>query len=89
MKTIASTEAKSNLGALLDAAQLGPVTIDKKGRPVAVMISYEDCPCHEILKLEALRHELMAGIIQADNGELIDGEEAFKGLAIIGTGLQL
>lgn len=80
MKTVASTEAKSNFGALLDAAQRGPVTIEKKGRPVAVMISYEDYQNHEILKLESLRHDLMAGILQADKGELVDSEQAFHGL---------
>jgi prevent-host-death family protein len=80
MKTVASTEAKSNFGALLDSAQRGPVTIEKKGRPVAVIISYEDYQHHEILKLESLRNDLMAGIVQADKGELIDGEQAFHGL---------
>jgi prevent-host-death family protein len=80
MKTVASTEAKSNFGALLDSAQRGPVTIEKKGRPVAVLISYEDYQQHEILKLESLCNDLMAGIRQADKGELIDGEQAFDGL---------
>jgi prevent-host-death family protein len=80
MKTVASTEAKSNFGALLDSAQRGPVTIEKKGRPVAVIISYEDYQQHEILKLESLRNDLMAGIRQADQGELIDGEQAFHDL---------
>lgn len=80
MKTVASTEAKSNFGALLDSAQRGPVTIEKKGRPVAVIISYEDYQHHEILKLESLRNDLMAGIVQADKGELIDDEQAFHGL---------
>ncbi|MGZ8157726.1 MAG: type II toxin-antitoxin system Phd/YefM family antitoxin [Methylobacter sp.] len=80
MKTVASTEAKSNFGALLDSAQRGPVTIEKKGRPVAVIISYEDYQQHEILKLESLRNDLMAGIRQADKGELIDGEQAFHDL---------
>jgi PHD/YefM family antitoxin component YafN of YafNO toxin-antitoxin module len=56
------------------------VTIEKKGRPVAVMISYEDYQSHEHLKLESLRHDLMAGILQADKGELIDGDQAFQGL---------
>ncbi|TAN65681.1 MAG: type II toxin-antitoxin system Phd/YefM family antitoxin [Methylobacter sp.] len=80
MKTVASTEAKSNFGALLDSAQRGPVTIEKKGRPVAVIISYEDYQQHEILKLESLRNDLMAGIRQADKGKLIDGEQAFHDL---------
>ncbi|CAG1022044.1 hypothetical protein MTYM_01448 [Methylococcales bacterium] len=80
MKTIASTEAKSNFGALIDAAQREPVTIEKKGRPVAVMISHLEYRAYEQMKLESLQRDLRVGIEQADKGELIDGEEAFRDL---------
>ena len=80
MKTLASTEAKSDFGALLDFVQLGPVTIEKQGQPVAVVISYEAYQQREALKLESLQNDLLAGIRQADNGELIDSEQAFHGL---------
>ena len=80
MKMMASTEAKSHFGALLDAAQQGPVMIEKKGRPVAVMVSYSEYRNHERLKLEALRRDLQAGLEQAERGELLDGEAAFEGL---------
>jgi prevent-host-death family protein len=75
MKTIASTEAKSNFGTLLDTAQREPVTIEKKGRPVAVMVSHETYQAFESLKLDALQRDLREGIKQADNGETVDGEE--------------
>lgn len=39
MKTLASKEAKDHFGELLDTAQREPVTIEKKGRPVAVVMS--------------------------------------------------
>jgi len=81
MKTVASTEAKSNFGALLDTAQREPVTIEKKGRPVAVMMSHEEYRNYELMKLDALQRDLREGIRQADNGELINGEEGFEGLA--------
>ena len=42
MKTFAAKEAKNGFGRLLDAAQREPVTIEKKGRPVAVVLSVED-----------------------------------------------
>jgi prevent-host-death family protein len=80
MKTIASTEAKSNFGALLDTAQREPVTIEKKGRPVAVMVSHEVYRDYEKMKLDALQHDLREGIKQADNGETLDGAETFKDL---------
>jgi prevent-host-death family protein len=81
MKTVASTEAKSNFGALIDTAQREPVMIEKKGRPVAVMMSHEEYRNYELMKLDALQRDLREGIRQADNGELINGEEGFKGLA--------
>jgi prevent-host-death family protein len=80
MKTIASAQAKSNFGALLDTAQREPVMIEKKGRPVAVVVSYEEYKTYERLKLEDLRRDLQAGLEQADRGELIDGPAAFEGL---------
>ena len=42
MKTYAASEAKNSFGRLLDTAQREPVTIEKKGRPVAVVLSIED-----------------------------------------------
>jgi prevent-host-death family protein len=42
MRTVSAKEAKDGFGALLDAAQRGPVTITKKGRAVAVVLSRED-----------------------------------------------
>jgi prevent-host-death family protein len=42
MKTLAAKEAKNRFGQLLDMAQAEPVTIEKKGRVVAVMLSREE-----------------------------------------------
>ena len=39
MYRIAAREAKNEFGRLLDNAQREPVTIEKKGRPVAVLLS--------------------------------------------------
>lgn len=39
MKSVAAALAKLNFGQLLDAAQREPVTITKKDRPVAVILS--------------------------------------------------
>jgi prevent-host-death family protein len=80
MKTIASTEAKSNFGALIDTAQREPVTIEKKGRPVAVLMSHEEYQSYERMKLDALQRDLREGIRQADGGDVVDGEAAFKEL---------
>ncbi|MBT7863648.1 MAG: type II toxin-antitoxin system Phd/YefM family antitoxin, partial [Gemmatimonadetes bacterium] len=39
MQTISAHEAKARFGQLLDAARVEPVTIEKHGRPVAVLVS--------------------------------------------------
>ena len=80
MKVMASTKAKTHFGALLDATQREPITIEKKGRPVAVIMSKIEYEAYESLKLEALQRDLTAGIEQADRGELINNDEAFEGL---------
>jgi prevent-host-death family protein len=49
MKTFGAKEAKDGFGKLLDAAQKEPVTIEKKGRPVAVLVSLD-----EYARLESL-----------------------------------
>jgi prevent-host-death family protein len=42
MRTISSIDAKSRFGQLLEAAQRAPVTVTRKGRPAAVVLSIED-----------------------------------------------
>ncbi|MGH8191548.1 MAG: type II toxin-antitoxin system Phd/YefM family antitoxin [Rhodanobacteraceae bacterium] len=42
MKTLTSMEAQNRFGELLDAAQREPVTVTRRGRPVAIVVSIED-----------------------------------------------
>ena len=55
MKTVAAKEAKNRFGQLIDDAQRGPVTIEKNGRPFAVVQSYEHFELSERTKLDSLR----------------------------------
>ena len=80
MITMPSTEAKTHFGALLDTAQRVPVTIQKKGRSIAVLISENEYEAYQKLKLQVLQRDLMDGITQADQGQLLDSETAFKDL---------
>ncbi len=80
MVTMPSTEAKTHFGVLLDTVQREPVTIEKKGQPVAVVISERDYQVYQALKLKVLQNDLMAGMIQADQGELMDSDTAFQDL---------
>ena len=80
MINMTSTEAKTHFGALLDMAQRNPVTIEKKGRPVAVILSDSEYKAYQQLKLQVLQNDLNAGSHQADQGLLIDSDTAFNGL---------
>lgn len=42
MKTMSAKEAKNGFGLLLDTARAEPVTIEKHGRPVVVVVSVEE-----------------------------------------------
>ena len=41
MTKLSASEAKTHFGSLLDKAQREPVAIEKQGRPVAVVLSFE------------------------------------------------
>ncbi|MEY4212525.1 MAG: type II toxin-antitoxin system Phd/YefM family antitoxin [Burkholderiaceae bacterium] len=42
MRTLTSVEAQNRFGELIDSAQREPVTITRRGRPVAFVLSPED-----------------------------------------------
>lgn len=77
MKTIPSTEAKTNFGMLLDTAQREPVRVSKQGRSVAVMMSMQEYKEYEELKFERLRQDIQLGLDAIERGDLIDGEQVF------------
>jgi prevent-host-death family protein len=68
MKTIAATEAKNRLGAVLDAAQREPVVIRRQDRDVAVLLSmadYERLRSSNIRAFLELRDEVAAEAAEA------------------------
>lgn len=75
MKTIAATDAKSGFGRLLDAAQREPVTIEKNGRAVAVMLCVE-----EYERLEALEDAwwLARAAVAEKTGDWLGTEDSEK-----------
>lgn len=58
MRTMSAKEAKNHFGELLMEAQKEPVTIEKNGKPVAVMHSLESHQAAEEAKLEWIRARL-------------------------------
>ena len=73
MKAIAAREAKNRFGSLMDAARREPVTIEKHGRPVAVLMSVEE---YRALKSDRLRSEVRAGLDQLDQGQATELDRA-------------
>jgi antitoxin Phd len=77
VKTIAAKEAKNAFGRMLDAVQREPVTIEKHGRAVAVILSLE-----EYKRLEALDDAYWAARAQqaGEEGDWLGPEASEKWL---------
>ncbi len=58
MKTMTSVEAQNRFGELLDTAQREPVTITRRGRPVAFMVSSLDM--EELMEIRKQRSKAVA-----------------------------
>ena len=76
MTNMTANAAKTRFGELLDTAQREPVTIEKHGRPVAVVMSIAAYEEAEALKLERLRFEARTGLDALDAGEYIEVDGA-------------
>lgn len=50
MRVLAAAEAKNGFGKMIDIVQREPVTIEKKGRAVAVVLSMEEYSNFELLE---------------------------------------
>src|SRR5689334_13381341 len=79
MRTMSARDAKNRFGELIIQAQREAVVIEKNGRPVAVMLSYEDHEEIERMKLEWLRAaiavadaDVAAGRVHELTPELLD-----------------
>lgn len=74
MQTFGAREAKNNFGALLDSAQREPVVIEKKGRPVAVVVSAEEY--HRLEEAEDALWVLQA--LEAEKEGFVGAKESQK-----------
>ena len=70
MKQMTATEAAKGFGQLVDEAQAEPITIEKNGRPVAVIYSYREAQEIEALKLAELRRFVAEGIEESKAGNV-------------------
>ena len=80
METIAATEASNRFGQLLDRALQEPVTIEKKGRQVAVILSVEEYNRMENT-IEGLQDQrLKESIADMEAGNIKPASEVFSSL---------
>jgi prevent-host-death family protein len=70
MKQMTATEAAKGFGQLVDEAQAEPITIEKNGRPVAVIYSYRESQEIEALKLAELKRFVAEGINDSEAGRV-------------------
>ena len=84
MKSVAATEAKKRLGAILDEAQREPIVIRRQDRAIAVVLSmaeYERLRAGNIQAFLDLRNQVAAqaaasGLTDERLGELLTGDGA-------------
>ena len=70
MKKVTATEASKAFGQLVDDAQSESVTIERNGRPVAVVYSYEEAQRMEAMREAHLDALIQEGIDAADEGRI-------------------
>lgn len=76
MESLTANEAKTHFGSLLMKAQASPVSINKNGKPVAVMVSMEEFERMNMLKLELLKQRAA----RLDESTAVDGAEFMEQL---------
>jgi prevent-host-death family protein len=70
MKKVTATEASKAFGQLVDDVQSESVTIERNGRPVAVVYSYEESQRIEAMREAHLDALIQEGINAADEGRI-------------------
>ena len=70
MKKVSATEASKAFGQLVDDVQSESVTIERNGRPVAVVYSYDEAQRIEAMREAHLDALIQEGINAADEGRI-------------------
>jgi prevent-host-death family protein len=70
MRKVTATEAAKSFGQLVDDVQSGSVTIERNGRPVAVVYSYEESQRIEAMREAHLDALIQEGITAVDEGRI-------------------
>lgn len=75
MQYISSTELKNQLGQYLNLTNSEPITVNKSGKPIAVMLSPAEY--EHLQQMEDLYWIARADAMR-DSGEWVSGDEAIK-----------
>jgi len=78
MPALSASDAKREFGDVLLKAQKAPVTINKNGKPVAVVVSATEYELLEAYRAEHLKMEIDEGIADLEAGNISDGVEVLK-----------
>ena len=77
METLNASDAKREFGELLMKAQRGPVSINKNGKPIAVLVSAIEYQVIEMMKQSYLKSAIQEGLADLEAGNVQPGKDAF------------
>jgi len=80
VKALTANEAKTHFGEMLMKAQRAPVQINKNGKPVAVLVSFDEYESIEALKIGFLQSRARKAKEDIVNQDTVDGESFFDEL---------
>lgn len=80
MESITASDAKKGFGTLLMKVQKAPQTINKNGRPVAVMVSAEEYEALQAYREQCLRDSIETGLADLENDRVKPGSEVMERL---------
>ena len=80
METLTAQEARIRFGDLLLKSQKSPVQITRSGKPVSVLVSFDDYEKLEELKMRYLKEKLARSKDDINNGRVVEGDAFFDNL---------
>ena len=80
LKIVTAQEARVRFGNLLLKNQKGPVQITRSGKPVSVLVSFDDYEKLEELKMCYLKEKLARSKEDIGKGQVVDGHAFFDDL---------
>lgn len=80
MQTLTASDAKREFGDLLLKVQSEPVSINKNGKPVAVVLSYAEYEQLAAHKSAHLKAQIQQGIADLEAGRVASGNDVLERL---------